>query len=198
MRKLTIGTLALALTVGATTVWAQAPRGGEQRARFDRGHMNSSAASGLLRQSERLALSAEQTQQLQSLVQAQRSNARTAPAQQLRLRADLMEARSGNTNPTALRAVLDKISAAENDRIVASLVARQQALAVLTPEQREKMQSARADGRRGDRGAVRGGAVRGSGRGGAVRTPGRGDAVRRSAHGATSGARGARPATRRR
>lgn len=163
MHKLTIGTLALALTVGASTVWAQAPRGGENRARLDRGHMSSSAASGLLRQSERLALSAEQTQQLQSLVQTQRSNARTAPAQQLRLRADLMEARAGDANPTALRAVLDKLSAAENDRVVASFVARQQALAVLTPEQRETMQSARG-----------------------------------SAHRTSSGARGARPASRRR
>lgn len=197
MRRLTITTLALALTVGATTLAAQPARGVPDRGTPnraqagrmapDRGIPNRaqagrrvpdrdqmrgatrdraqpgrgapdrarrarrgsvSTAAVLLRQTERLALTETQTQRLQALVQAQRSAARTSPASQLRLRADLMDAMAGDANPATVRSALDKISAAENDRIIASLRARQEALAVLTPEQQEKVKAARMQGAR--------------------------------------------------
>ncbi len=58
-----------------------------------------------------LSLTGQQTQQLQALSQAQRVAAQTSPANLMRLRADLIDARSGDTNLTAVRASLDKISA---------------------------------------------------------------------------------------
>lgn len=179
MRPTTLTALVLALGVSATTLEAQpgrrgAPdagrRGGPPPAerptgpRGDLMRAEASPAAMLLRQRERLSLTPEQVTRLETLAAAQRQAlAPVSPAQQLRLRADLLDAMQGTGNPQAARAALDKMSAQRNERIVAGLRARQEAQAVLTPEQRAQadamrravMRQVAGDGR--DARGVRGG-----------------------------------------
>lgn len=185
MRTTTVAALILALTAGSSIAEAQPPRrdanmrganapgadrarpATQERGRMDnamRGRRAMSPAAALLRQRERLALTAEQTARLETLAVAQREALAVSPSQRLRLRADLMDATGRNANPTAARAALDKMSAERNTRIVAAMQAREQARAVLTPAQlstiehaggaRRGMRAGKADARRG--GAARG------------------------------------------
>lgn len=184
MRTLPFAALALALS--ASTLMAQpnrGPRADGPRDRMAQGpRAGGSPAEALLRQRTQLALTAEQVTKLEALAQSQRAARTTSPGQALRLRADLMDAMAGDGNVQAARAALDKLSAAQNDRLIAGMRAQQDVRAVLTPEQRAKVEATRgarnrfamqAGGRRGP-GAVRG--VRApQGRGGMVqpnRAPG--------------------------
>lgn len=176
MRTNTIAALMLAFTASATTLSAQrAPRdaqhrgravGGEvgrgQAERGQAGRTNMSPAAALLRQRERLDLTAEQVQQLTQLASARRAEAgRVTPSERLRLRADMMDARaSGNT--AALRASLDKASAARNAQRVAAVETREKVRAVLTTEQRAKLDAGQRRARAGRAMQARNGKARGA------------------------------------
>jgi len=153
MQTIPVAALALALSVGATTLAAQPGRGMRAGAPPDRAmpgtRAGGSAAEMLLRQRTRLELTAEQVTRLEALAQTQRSaRSSVSPGQPLRLRADLMDAMAGDGNLQAARTALDKLSAAQNERIIAGLRARQEARAVLTPEQRAQVEAARGPGNR--------------------------------------------------
>ena len=150
MRSFPLTTLALALLAGATTVSAQPRRGpaaGGGNARpaavAPRGAALTSPADALLRARAALELTDEQVTRLEALASTQRRALAVAPGAQLRLRADLMDAMAGDGNPQAARAALDKISAAQNERIVAQMRARQEARAVLTEAQRTRVDAVR-------------------------------------------------------
>lgn len=196
MRTTHVTMIALALSVSVSGLQAQGGRGpggarrggppAEMRADTSprgeraRGPRDAQVARGpqspaamLLRQRERLALTPEQITRLEALAAAQRTAlAPPSPAQQLRLRADLLDAMQGAGNPQAARTALDKMSAQRNERIVAGLRAQQEARAVLTETQRVQVDDLRrnvmrqfASRGRDGRGAMRGGPARG----GAVR-----------------------------
>jgi Spy/CpxP family protein refolding chaperone len=155
-----------------------------------------SPAAMLLRQRERLALTPEQVTRLETLAAAQqKALAPVSPAQQLRLRADLLDATSGTGNPQAARAVLDKMSAQRNERIVAGLRARQEAQAVLTDAQRTQVESLRTAMRQrvGRARAGRLGDARGNARFRAGRGPDRADVARGRRGNAPDDARPSRP-----
>ncbi len=160
MRTIPLAVLALAL--GATTLAAQPVRGrgadgprgaaiGQPRGDMTRGTMARGAvppAAALLRLRTQLELSDEQVQRLEALAATQRSALKPSPSQQMRLRADLMDAMAGDGNPQAARAALDKLSALQNERVVLAMNARKEARAVLTPAQRTKAEARRGPGNR--------------------------------------------------
>jgi len=153
MRTLPFAALALALGVSTTTLVAQPGRGARADAPRDRAMLGTrgggSPAEALLRQRTQLELTAEQVTRLEALAQTQRTaRSGVSPGQPLRLRADLMDAMAGDGNLQAARAALDKLSAAQNERIIAGLRARQEARAVLTPAQRARAEAARGPGNR--------------------------------------------------
>jgi Spy/CpxP family protein refolding chaperone len=177
MRTLPVATLALALS--ASTLMAQPdrnPRADGPRARVAQGpRVGGSPAEALLRQRARLELTTEQVTRLEALAQSQRAARTVSPGTALRLRADLMDAMAGDGNVEAARAALDKLSASRNERLIAGMRAQQEVRAVLTPEQRARVEAAR--GMR-NRVAMHGGARRGPGEARGVRGPqGRGGAV---------------------
>lgn len=210
MRTRTLTALALAIGVSAAPLSAQSGRGGtpdgarrgappvdgpaDARGAMLRGP--ASPAAMLLRQRERLALTPEQVTRLETLAATQqKSLAPASPAQQLRLRADLLDAMSGTGNPQAARAALDKMSAERNERLVAGLRARQEAQAVLTEAQRTQVEALRTTMRQ-RAGRARTGRL-GDGRAGARfrqgRGPGRADVARGRRGDAPDGARPPRP-----
>jgi len=160
---------------------AQPGRGARVDAPRDRAMLGTrgggSPAEALLRQRTQLELTAEQVTRLEALAQTQRTARSSAsPGQPLRLRADLMDAMAGDGNLQAARAALDKLSAAQNERIIAGLRAQQDARAVLTPTQRDKVNAARGPG---NRFAMQGPGRRGPGNAQGARGPqGRNGAVR--------------------
>ncbi len=170
MRTHTIAALMLALTASATTLSAQrSPRDAQHRGRAvggEVGRANMSPVAALLRQRERLGLTDAQVQQLTQLASAQRSESPrgatgVAPSERLRLRADLMDARaSGNT--AAMRASLDKASALRNAQRVAAMEAREKVRAVLTTEQRAKLDHGQRQARTGRAMQARNGKARGA------------------------------------
>lgn len=175
MRALSLAALALALS--ASTLMAQpnrgarpdAPRPDGPGARTAQGpRAGGSPADALLRQRTPLALTADQITRLEALAQSQRVARSASPGQALRLRADLMDAMAGDGNLTAARAALDKLSAAQNERLIAGLRAQQEVRAVLTPEQRAKVDATR--GAR-NRFAMQGGGRRGPGDARGAREP---------------------------
>jgi len=201
MRTLSFAALALALS--ASTLIAQpnrgtrtdGPRTDGPRDRVAQGpRAGGLPADALLRQRTQLALNADQITKLESLAQAQRAARTASPGQALRLRADLMDAMAGDGNLTAARAALDKLSAAQNERRIAGLRAQQEVRAVLTPEQRTKLDATR--GAR-TRFAMQGGGRRGPGAARGARGPqGRGGMVQpdQSPRGNRGGMPGRRPA----
>ncbi|AMW05861.1 hypothetical protein GEMMAAP_15815 [Gemmatimonas phototrophica] len=94
-------------------------------------------AAMLLRMRSQLELTDEQVQKLQSLQNsaAPKINA----ADQLRARADLMEAMQGDGNMSKARAALDRMSAMRNERMIAGLKQRQEVRGVLTASQKTKL-----------------------------------------------------------
>jgi Spy/CpxP family protein refolding chaperone len=172
MRTIPLAVIALAL--GATTLAAQPVRGGAtggpRGAAIGQPRGAVAPAEALLRLRTQLELNDEQVQRLEALAASQRTALAASPSQQMRLRADLMDAMAGNGNPHAARAALDKLSALQNERIVLAMQARNEARAVLTPAQRTKAEARRgpgnrmrpaARGQRGDRVGARGPAPRG-------------------------------------
>jgi len=210
MRTRTLTALALAIGVSATPLTAQPGRGGAPdgarrggpptEGRADaRGPMMrgpASPAAMLLRQRERLALTPEQVTRLETLAAAQqKALAPVSQAQQLRLRADLLDATSATGNPQAARAVLDKMSAQRNERIVAGLRAHQEARAVLTDAQRTQVEGMRTTMRQraGRARAGRLGDARANARFREGRGPGRAEVARSRRGDAPDGARPPRP-----
>jgi Spy/CpxP family protein refolding chaperone len=198
MRTIPFAALALALSVSTTTLVAQPGRGARADAPRDRAMLGArgggSPAEALLRQRTQLELTAEQVTRLEALAQTQRTARSSAsPGQPLRLRADLMDAMAGDGNLQAARAALDKLSAAQNERIIAGLRAQQDARAVLTPTQRAKVNAARGPG---NRFAMQGAGRRGPGNVQGARGPqGRTGAVRpnRTPNGVRGNMPGRRP-----
>lgn len=172
MRRISLSALALTLAVGALPLSAQ-PRRGPANAGLpprapDAAPLRAAGtpADLLLRARAQLVLTDEQVARLETLATAQRRALTPAPGQQLRLRADLLDAMAGEGNPQAARTALDKLSAAQNERIVAQLRARQEARAVLTEAQRSRVDALRGslmqarglragNGRAGQPGAMR-------------------------------------------
>lgn len=196
MRTLPFAALALALS--ASTLMAQpnrSPRADGPRDRVAQGpRAGGSPADALLRQRTQLALTADQVSRLEALAQSQRAARTASPGDALRLRADLMDAMAGDGNVEATRSALDKLSAARNERLIAGMRAQQEVRAVLTPEQRAKVEAAR--GMR-TRLAMQGGARRGPGEARGARGPqGRGGMVQpnRAPGGNRGGMPGRRPA----
>lgn len=105
----------------------------------------------LLRMRSELQLTDDQVKKLEAL-QATPAP-RTNEADLLRARADLLEATQGDGNLSKARAALDRMSALRNERMIAGLKQRQEARAVLTAEQKTRL-----DNWRGQRqGQLRGG-----------------------------------------
>jgi Spy/CpxP family protein refolding chaperone len=176
MRTFPLTVLALALVAGATTVSAQPRRGPaaggdavRQAAIPPRGSALQSPADALLRARAALELTPEQVTRLEALAATQRRTLAVTPGAQLRLRADLMDAMAGDGNPQAARAALDQISAAQNERIVAQMRARQEARAVLTDAQRSRVDAVRGAAIRAGNRAPGVGAMRGGRQGGVRR-----------------------------
>lgn len=193
MRTMPIAALALALSVGASTLTAQPGRGARADGPRDRAtpamRGGGSPAEALLRQRTRIELTDEQVTRLEALAQSQRAARTASPGEALRLRADLMDAMAGDGDPKAARVALDKLSAARNDQIVLGMRALQEAQAILTPAQRAKLDEAR--GQR-PRFAMQGGGRRGPGQARGMRAPqGRAGAVRPDRN--RGGARGLAP-----
>ncbi|MBI4521704.1 MAG: Spy/CpxP family protein refolding chaperone [Gemmatimonadetes bacterium] len=99
-------------------------------------------AEAILRARERLSLTDEQVTRLQALAESQREALQPPTADLMRARADLLEATQGNIDLNAARVALDRLSRLRNDATLARLRARQEALNVLTPEQRSQLESA--------------------------------------------------------
>jgi len=122
-------------------------------------------ASMLLRMRSQLELTDDQVTKLEAL---QNSAApRESGADQLRARADLMDAMQGDGNLSKARAALDRMSALRNERMIAGLKQRQEVRGILTATQKTKLDNWKQQrrgqmrgqlrGRAQDRGAMRGG-----------------------------------------
>lgn len=126
-----------------------------------------SPASGLLRLRSQLALTDDQVKRLESLRGA--NVPQRNPSEELRAQADLMDAMKGDGNLAAARAAMDRMHKVRTDRAVAQLKLRQDARAVLTADQKTKLDNMRgAFGERRQRMVAqgRGGFGPGAGRGG--------------------------------
>lgn len=109
-------------------------------------------AAMLLRMRSELDLTDDQVKRLEALQDAPAPRANEADM--LRARADLLEATQGDGNLSKARAALDRLSALRNERMVAGLKVRQEARAVLTTQQKTRLDNQRAQFR--GRGAMRG------------------------------------------
>lgn len=94
-------------------------------------------AAGILRLRGYLSLSDDQVKRLEGLNQA--SVPGVDVAEMLRARADLLEANKGDGNLNAARAAMDRMNKLRTDRAVAQLKLRQDARAVLTAEQKARL-----------------------------------------------------------
>lgn len=139
-------------------------RGGGQAVGPNRnnGAGRGSAAGMLLRMRSELQLTDDQVKRLEALQSAAAPKSNEADV--LRARADLLEATQGDGNLTKARAALDRMSGLRNERMIAGLKQRQDARAVLTAEQKTKLDNFRTQRRGrggmigGNRAGMRGGA----------------------------------------
>lgn len=108
-----------------------------------------SPAAALLRLKGPLALTDDQVKRLEALQGANvpRRNA----ADELRARADLLDATQGDGNLSAARTAMDRMNKLRTDRAIAQLKLRQDARAVLTAEQKTKLDNFRTMGARRQR-----------------------------------------------
>lgn len=104
--------------------------------------MGGSPASALLRLRTQLTLTDDQVKRLEALQNA--NVPRRNQADELRARADLMDAMQGDGNLSAARAAMDRMHKVRTDRAVAQLKLRQDARAVLTADQKSKLDNMRA------------------------------------------------------
>jgi Spy/CpxP family protein refolding chaperone len=115
-------------------------------------------AAMLLGLRQQLELTDDQVKRLESLQGAARP--KSTASDQMRARADLMDAMQGDGNLSAARTALDKMSRIRNDQTLAQLKLRQETRAILTPAQRTKLENLRPQGTR-SRGFRQGGQGRG-------------------------------------
>jgi Spy/CpxP family protein refolding chaperone len=137
-----------------------------------------SPAEMLLRQRDGLQLTDDQAKRLEALGASQRDALKPNRANLLRAQADLADAED-RENLDAQRSALEKLSKIRIDREIAQRKSMQDARAVLTPEQRDRLPGLMMRGMRGMRGGRGGfgggtmGRGRGFGRGAAGMGPGR-------------------------
>jgi Spy/CpxP family protein refolding chaperone len=137
-------------------------------------------AAMLLRMRSQLELTDDQVKKLEALQNG--AMPRVNEADQLRARADLMDAMQGDGNLSKARAALDRMSAMRNEQMIAGLKQRQDVRGVLTATQKTKLDNWQQQRRgkmrqqmRGGRGPQRG-MMRGNrgpnGQGGRMQGPG--------------------------
>ncbi len=97
-------------------------------------------AARLLRMREVLSLTDDQVSRLEALARKQQARPTPHAADVLRARADLLQATEGEIDVGAARAALERMSKLRIDAAVAGLQAAKDARAILTPEQRTRMQ----------------------------------------------------------
>lgn len=100
-----------------------------------------SPAARLLGLRQQLELTDDQVKRLETLQQA--SQPKSSETDQLRARADLMDAMKGDGNLTAARAALDKMNRIRTDEQIARMKTQQDARAVLTAAQKTKLDNFR-------------------------------------------------------
>jgi Spy/CpxP family protein refolding chaperone len=112
-------------------------------------------ATMMLRMRSELQLTEDQVKALEALQAAPAPRANEAEV--LRARADLLEATQGDGNLSKARAALARLSGLRNERMIAGLKQRQEARAVLTAEQKTRLDNWRGQRRgrelRGGQGA---------------------------------------------
>lgn len=107
-------------------------------------------AQALLRMRTSLGLTDDQVKRLEAL--AASAKPKSTEADMLRARADMVEAMQGDGNLAAARTAMDRMNKIRTDRAIAQLKLRQDAQAVLTPEQKAKVGELRPRGMRAMRG----------------------------------------------
>lgn len=122
----------------------RADRAGFARGRFEMAGGNTAAM--LLRLRTQLSLTDDQVKRLEALRDAKSPTSNEADV--LRARADLVEAMQGDGNLAAARTAMDKMNKLRTDRAIAQLKLRQDARAVLTAEQKAKLDQVRKAGSR--------------------------------------------------
>ncbi len=157
-------TLALALALLPAGLMAQqtpTPPAGPPRPPMARGHemgpgmgqgmgpgmgagMARAPAEHLLRMAPMLNLSDDQVSRLQSLASKQTAARRNDGPDLLRARADLMEATNGDIDVSAARAALERMSKLRIDAAVARLQEQKDARAVLTADQKARLDAMHA------------------------------------------------------
>ena len=100
-----------------------------------------SPAARLLGLRQQLELTDDQVKRLETLQQA--AQPKSSETDQLRARADLMDAMKGDGNLTAARAALDKMNRIRTDEQIARMKTQQDARAVLTAAQKTKLDNFR-------------------------------------------------------
>lgn len=118
-------------------------------------------ASLFLRMRRELQLTDEQVKKLEALQAAPAPKSNDSDL--MRARADLMDATQGDGNLAKARVALDRMSALRNERVIAQLKLRQDARAVLTAEQKTKLDNMRSAMRRNGRAQLRSGLRAGRG-----------------------------------
>ncbi|MEI6739087.1 MAG: Spy/CpxP family protein refolding chaperone [Gemmatimonadaceae bacterium] len=175
------------------------PRDGGPRAggRGPGGRAPGGPAGMLLRQRDRLGLTADQVKKLEALQAAPQPQVNAADL--LRARADLMDATRGDANPEKARTAMDRMAKLRTDVAVARLKARQEARNVLTPAQKAQVDAMaqRMKGRMrgammqrmrgGQRGGQRGGLMGPGGPQGGPQGQGQGPAMMRGPRGGGMG-----------
>lgn len=116
-----------------------------------------SPAAMLARLKQPLNLTDDQVKRLEALASQQRTALEPNVGAMLRARADLADARKGEGDIAATKKALEKLAALRIDQQVAHLKAAQEARAILTADQREKLGGMRAAMRGGMMRRMRGG-----------------------------------------
>lgn len=127
---------------GARSVDSARNRGPGRGLGAGRGLGMGSPVASLLRLRGQLALTDDQVKRLEAMQGA----ALPAPnqAEALRARADLLDAMKGDGNLQAARTAMDRMNKQRTDRAIAQLKLRQDARAVLTAEQKTKLDNMRS------------------------------------------------------
>ena len=127
---------------GATGPAQGAPGAGAMHAGMPMG-MGGSPAAMLAQHKAALNLTDDQVKRLEALAAQQKGALEPNVGAELRARADLADARKGEGDLVATRKAMDKLAQLRIDGAMAHLKAMQDARAVLTAEQREKLPAMR-------------------------------------------------------
>ena len=139
---------------GATGPAQGAPGAGAMHAGMPMG-MGGSPAAMLAQHKAALNLTDDQVKRLEALAAQQKGALEPNVGAELRARADLADARKGEGDLVATRKAMDKLAQLRMDVEMAHLKAMQDARAILTAEQREKLPAMRG-GMMGGPGGMRG------------------------------------------